>query len=188
MSEVIDITQLLPSGSHVVSLEWVKQHRIQIPLASGVFESETAWVKVNARGQIVQASQKDNSILSFLLNGGWIESCHVDCALSFMELRHAYTNRMGYKSNSIYLARLGCAGVIGREEVEDAYEDICKAMGRSRDTRVVIYACEKSCDIGSGCHTEAGCNVYRDVLERLLMASDEAWKRVKAKREQNALA
>lgn len=183
----IDETQWLPRNEAVVNEQWIKRHSIHVPFAPGIYESSSAWVKIGNQGEISQAAEKDLSILMFLVKGGWIEHCHIDCALSFMELKHAYTSKSYYKSNSIYMAKLNDAVNIRREDVERAYEFIIKTLGK-KGQKIIEYACDNACDMKSGCQTESANNVYRQAMERLLKASDEIWLTIQSERLKNVVA
>lgn len=183
----IDETQFLPRNEPIVNKRWIEMHSIHIPFAPGVYESSSAWVKIGTKGEIAQAAEKDLSILMFLLNGGWVEHYHIDCALSFMELQHAYLSKSTYKSNSIYMAKFNDLVSIGRDDIEKAYEFIGREIGR-KGQRIVEYACTHPCDIKSGCQTAEANNVYRQAMDMLLKASDEIWRTIQDERLKNAVA
>lgn len=59
---------------------WTERHDIAIPRAEGIFESQTAWVRIK-HGIIVGAGLKNQSILSLmvsmdLLDDGWVNRGH----------------------------------------------------------------------------------------------------------------
>jgi hypothetical protein len=182
----IDHTQFLPRETPVVNGEWISKHGIKLKYADGIHESSSAWVKVSG-GIVTQASEKDNSILNYLVTFGFIEICHMDCALSYMELRHAYTSKSSYKSNSIYLSKFITGADISKRDVERVYEYIFSGIGKKAE-KLVIYACDEKCDSKSGCQNEPVANAYRKALETLLAASDEIWSTIKQESMQNALA
>lgn len=177
----LDASQFLPRNTPVVNIEWVKRHSIKIPYAAGVYESPTAWVKIGPQGEITHASEKDATIINYLVGAGYIDTCHMEASLSFMELRHAYQSKSGFKSNSVYLAKFG-DGTISKADVERAYEYICNEL-ENKSVKLVVYACNEVCDEKSGCQKAQVCNIYRLIMERLLEASDKIWRIIKAEEE-----
>lgn len=119
------------SEGDVVTEQWLAKQDIVIPRASGLFESDSAWVKVDSNGVIVAASEKDKSLIAFFIARQMLKPCHAEYGFCFQEMRHAFLSRVTYKSNAVFLAQLFGRSV-SQTDAESMYLTICTALGRPR--------------------------------------------------------
>ena len=127
----------------VVNDQWILSHGINIPRAAGVFQSETAWVKIDNRGAIVAAGERDQTILAWLVEQETLNSADVDYGIAYVTCRsaeRAYRRQMGYKS-SLDLSILASGGGLSCQQAAMVFCLMRTAMGRE-NCDIVEYACD----------------------------------------------
>jgi hypothetical protein len=126
----------------IVTEEWIRSHQITIPRAAGVFQSPTAWVKINGHGTIIAAGERDQTVLAWLVERNTLCDTDADYAVAYFTCRsaeRAYRRQMGYKS-SLDLTTLSGGGSLSCEQAAMVFSLICRALGKER--QVIEYACD----------------------------------------------
>lgn len=135
------MTELIEND--VVTPEWLLRHGVVIPRASGVFQSDTAWIKVDGRGVIVAAGERDQTVLAWLVDQGTLSSADVDYGIAYVTCRsaeRAYRRQMGYKS-TLDLSHLAGGTGLSCEQAAKVFSLTCQAMGKE-NRAIVEYACD----------------------------------------------
>jgi hypothetical protein len=127
----------------IVNESWLTRHCIRIPRASGTFQSETGWVKINSAGRIIEAGERDQTILAWLVEVQQLNSHDVDYGIAYVTCRsaeRAYRRQMGYKSSLDLTVLAGGSGL----SCEQAAQVFCltrAAIGRE-NAAIIEYACD----------------------------------------------
>ncbi len=127
----------------VVTEQWLSQHGIRIPRASGVFQSESGWVKVGPGGKIVAAGERDQTILAWLVENETLSSADVDYGIAYVTCRsaeRAYRRQMGFKS-SLDLSMLAGGGGLSCEQAAMVFCLMRNELGRE-ECGIIEYACD----------------------------------------------
>lgn len=127
----------------VVTEQWVDRHGIRIPRAAGVFQSDTAWVKIDSAGRIIAAGERDQTVLAWLVEIQTLSSHDVDYGIAYVTCRsaeRAYRRQMGYKS-SLDLSFLAGGSGLSCVQAAQVFCLIRNALGRE-NVAIVEYACD----------------------------------------------
>lgn len=127
----------------LVTEQWLERHRIRIPRATGVFESGTAWIKVDARGTIVAAAEKDQTVLAWLVERKILGLVDADYGIAYVTCRsadRAYRRQMGFKS-SLDLSVLGGGSGLSCEQAAEVFGLMRQELG-PKNCKIVEYACD----------------------------------------------
>lgn len=119
----------------LVTPDWLRLHGIVIPRAEGVFESESAWVKTDAQGRVVAASEKDRSVLAYLVAQGDLNELHRYYALVFVDLWNAFLRKTQHYANPVYAAEFFGADP-GDSSFGGLYLKVCRKLGRGHEKTV----------------------------------------------------
>ena len=168
----------------VVTEQWLRRHRISIPRATGLFESDTAWVKVGKGGVIVEASERDKSLMAHLIGRKVLDPHHAEYSFCFMELRHAFLSRTLYKSNSVFLDQLFGVSLSDRDAAS-MYIAICTALGKAR-VRIIHAAVENRAAPSNTHLTNTAAKQHREAFTALVRALEA--ERTKRREEETACA
>lgn len=161
----------------VVTRQWLERHGIRIPRASGVFQSDSAWVKVNSAGIIVAAGERDQTVLAWLVESETLNSGDVDYGIAYVTCRsaeRAYRRQMGYKS-SLDLSVLSGGNGLSCEDAAKVFCLVRNAIGRE-NVAIIEYACDtvRSPDMPANHKPN-----YRRAFTSLAKAFDRAVKDVR---------
>jgi hypothetical protein len=129
--------------SDVVTEQWISRHGITIPRAAGVFQSPTGWVKIDGRGTIIAAGERDQTVLAWLVERNTLSYADVDYGIAYVTCRsadRAYRRQMGYKS-SLDLSVLSGGGGLSCEQAAQVFSLVRASLGRE-DCGVIEYACD----------------------------------------------
>lgn len=161
----------------VVTGQWVERHGIRIPRASGVFQSETAWVKLNSTGKIIAAGERDQTVLAWLVECQTLDSADVDYGIAYVTCRsaeRAYRRQMGYKS-SLDLSVLAGGDGLSCEQAAMVFCLARNAIGRE-NLAIVEYACDTVRSPDTPVNHKPN---YRRAFSELARAFDRAVKDVR---------
>lgn len=164
----------------VVTEQWLAQHGIRIPRAAGVFQSESAWVKVSSAGKIIAAGERDQTVLAWLVENETLSSADVDYGIAYVTCRsaeRAYRRQMGYKS-SLDLSVLAGGSGLSCEQAAKVFCLTRNAIGRE-NVAIIEYACDtiRSPDMPANHKPN-----YRRAFSALARAFDQAVKDVREDR------
>jgi hypothetical protein len=127
----------------IVTEQWLAHHRIRIPRASGVFQSPTAWIKVNGSGVIIAAGEKDQTVLAWLVETEVLSSVDVDYSIDYVTCRsaeRAYRKQRGFKS-TLDFSLLSAAGGLSCEQAAKVFCLVRRSLGH-KFSSIVEYACD----------------------------------------------
>ena len=156
----------------VVTDQWIARHGIRIPRAAGVFESGTAWVKINGSGVVVAAGERDQTVLAWLVSQKRLANSDIDYGIAYVTCRsaeRAYRRQMGFKS-SLDLSALSGGGGLSCEQAAQVFCLMRREIG-PKLCAIVEYACDTVRAPGS----PSGYNPpYRSAFAALAKAFDKA--------------
>lgn len=161
----------------VVTEQWVSRHGIRIPRASGVFQSETAWVKISSTGKIIAAGERDQTVLAWLVESKTLNSADVDYGIAYVTCRsaeRAYRRQMGYKS-SLDLSVLAGGDGLSCEDAAKVFCLVRNSIGRE-NVAIVEYACDTVRGPDTAVNHRPN---YRRAFSELARAFDRAVKDVR---------
>jgi hypothetical protein len=124
----------------VVTDEWVLNHGIAIPRATGVHKSSSAWVRVE-HGRIVAAGKNDERVLAWLVEQRILNEADVDYAIAYVTCRdahRAYRKQRGYKS---FLDISVAGDSLSCEQAARVFSLLCRGLDRNL-RQIVEYACD----------------------------------------------
>lgn len=118
MSETLDVTQFLPRDISIIN-----RYRADKGDLEGRVEGEGKQQRITA------AWSPDVTIMGWMLTRGFLDPHHEVYAMAFMEMRHAWLSKIGYKSNSIFMALRDVMGSIENHSVSEMYDNVRREMG-----------------------------------------------------------
>jgi hypothetical protein len=171
MTENIDSSQWLPRNSPVVN-----PYRMAQGDLDGVVRGQ------GAEAHIAHAQVQDFTILADLIRRGFLEEHHRAYGMCFLELQHAFTARLRYKANSIFLE--GVMGApIPSALAEALYLRTLRDITRIR-ARIIERACLHLAETDTACKIIQGINAYQESFDWLVRVTDDLRANLEALREQ----
>ncbi|WP_435018478.1 hypothetical protein TA3x_000452 [Tundrisphaera sp. TA3] len=116
----------------VVSDTWLQRHKLPRPTAPGLYESDTAWIRVDCARRITHAASKDPSLLSWMLAKGQVEPQAEWYGKVYLDWRSAHYA----KAEAARYSDAGC-GDPDAWGKEDRYCKLLRALKASQVLRYV---------------------------------------------------
>lgn len=157
--------------------EWLAQHEGRVH------------IDTDPNGKFVGAARKDTTLLAWLLRREILTESHAYYAMVFLDMRHYFRRKVGYRPNNMYA--LEFFGSNNSGVLETIYLRVCrKIMGENE--RLLNYAMEMEADdtcrivrlakdpdnIPNMKALAASCERITDAFDALVQAIDEARKDV----------
>lgn len=127
------------NSGDIVTDQWLSSHRINIPRATGIHQSTSAWVRVDNKGTIVAAGVADQRVIAWLVHKQILNSSDVDYAIAYVTCRDAHRRcrkERGYKS-ALDLQLAGSS--VSCEQGAEIFSLMRRQLG-AKYTEIIEYA------------------------------------------------
>lgn len=154
----------------VVNPEWLTRHHVTIPRATGFFESETAWVKTDHTGAIIEAGEKDQSALAYLIAREILDHYHAQYAMMFQDMHQCFFRKYGYAALSTYTLEFFSSFSV--DQLDEVYERVCNDIGKKQVRAILFVTVTPVSTVGIVAKLNAHHREYRTAFDHLAQAID----------------